>query len=257
MQVIEISMWQLFLCLILVMITGFCSIMLHLKLEKDLLIGTTRTFVQLFVMGYLLKFIFQINTYYLVLAFFTWMIFWAAHAVKGRTKERTIPLLFPTFMAMLVSCMLVTIIVTSLVVQVKPWYKPQYFIPIGGMIVGNSMNGIAVALERMLSEMRKQRDEIEMFLCIGANCQEATASIVASSIKAGMIPSINALMTVGLVTLPGMMTGQILAGVNPMTAVKYQIIVMLMLTTSTAISCIILIHVVRRICFTPAQQMKI
>jgi putative ABC transport system permease protein len=117
------------------------------------------------------------------------------------------------------------------------------------------MNAIAIALERMLSDLRKQREQIELAFCLGATYQEATDTLLRDSIKAGMIPSINALMAVGLVSLPGMMTGQILAGADPTTAIKYQIIVMLMLVASTAIGSIVVVHIVRRRCFTHAHQM--
>ena len=125
------------------------------------------------------------------------------------------------------------------------------------MIVGNSMNAVTIALERLFSDLRKQRAQIELALCLGATYQEATAAILRDVVKAGMIPSINALMTVGLVSLPGMMTGQILAGSDPMTAIKYQIIVMLMIVAATAIGSVFVVHVVRRRCFTTAHQLAI
>ena len=153
--------------------------------------------------------------------------------------------------------MLVTFVVTAVIVQVKPSYTPQYFIPLGGMIIGNAMNAATIALDRLFSDLRKGRAEIELAFCLGATYQEATQPILRDVIKAGMIPSINALMTVGLVSLPGMMTGQILAGSDPLTAIKYQIIVMLMIVASTAIGSVLIVHVVRRRCFTRAHQMVI
>ncbi len=144
-----------------------------------------------------------------------------------------------------------------MIVQVKPWYTPQYFIPLSGMIIGNSMNAITIALDRLFSDIRKQRDQVELALCLGATYQEATMSIFRDTIRAGMIPSINALMTVGLVSIPGMMTGQILAGSNPVIAIKYQIIVMLMLVASTAIGSMIVITVMRKRCFTKAHQLML
>ena len=129
------------------------------------------------------------------------------------------------------------------------------FIPLGGMIAGNSMNAITIALERTFADFRDGRDRIELALSLGATYQEATADMLRQAIKAGMIPSINALMTVGLVSLPGMMTGQILAGSNPVIAIEYQIVVMLMLVASTAIGSTTVVHVVRRLCFTRYSQL--
>jgi putative ABC transport system permease protein len=255
MTLIEITPIQLVLCLIFIAISSAGSFFLKLGLEKDLLWGTVRTFAQLFMMGYVLTFIFQLNNAILILLLFTFMIFWAAHAIRGRVKEEKVSFFIPTFVSMVTSYMLVTIIVTAVIVQVKPWYTPQYFIPLGGMIIGNAMNAVTIALDRLFADLRKQRAEIELAFCLGATYQEATQQILRDVIKAGMIPSINALMTVGLVSLPGMMTGQILAGSDPVTAIKYQIIVMLMIVASTAIGSVLVVHVVRRRCFTRSHQM--
>ena len=158
---------------------------------------------------------------------------------------------------MFFSYMVITFLVTAMIVQVKPWYTPQYFIPLGGMVIGNSMNAIAIALERLLSEIRKRRGEVELFLCLGATYAESTESIVRTSIKAGMIPSINSMMAVGVVFIPGMMTGQILAGVDPMISIKYQIVVMLMLVGSTSLGSILTVFIMRKLSFTPAHQLRI
>ncbi len=257
MSVIEISPFQLVLCLIFVLIAGTGSVVFKLRLERDLAWGTVRTFAQLFLVGYVLKFVFRLNDPYLILLLFLWMIFWAAQTIRGRIQEKEVRFFLPTFVSMAASYMVVAVLVTSTIVQVKPWYTPQYFIPLGGMIVGNSMNAITISLERLLSDIRKRRDEIELAFSLGATYQEATSDLLRDVIKAGMIPSINALMSVGLVSLPGMMTGQILAGSDPMTAIKYQILVMLMLVAATAIGTIIVVHVVRRRCFTKAHQMAI
>ena len=254
MTIIDISPLQLFLCVIFVAVAGTGSVIFKLDLERNLAWGTVRTFAQLFLVGYVLKFVFQISNPYLVLLIFVWMIFWAAHAVRGRLNERQVSIFIPTFVSMVASYTTVAYVVTAVVVQVDPWYTPQYFIPLGGMIAGNSMNAITISLERMLSDFRKERPRIELALSLGATYSEATAASLRDAIKAGMIPSINALMTVGLVSLPGMMTGQILSGTDPVVAVKYQIVVMLMLVASTAIGSVVVAHVVRRRCFTRASQ---
>ncbi|MCH8293352.1 iron export ABC transporter permease subunit FetB [Candidatus Poribacteria bacterium] len=257
MNVVEISPLQLVLCLGFVLIAGISSLVFRLGLEKDLAWGTVRTFAQLFLVGYVLQFIFDIKNPYLILLYYAWMIFWAAQTIRGRVKEKQVRIFAPTFISMVISYMIVAITVTAGILQIKPWYTPQYFIPLGGMIIGNSMNAISIALDRMFSDLRNRRDEIELAFCLGATYQEATSDILRDVIKAGMIPSINALMTVGLVSLPGMMTGQILAGQEPQSAIKYQIVVMLMLVASTAIGCTIIVQVVRRLCFTKAHQIAI
>ena len=257
MSLIEISPLQLALCTVFVVVAGTGSAVLRLGLEKDLAWGTVRTFAQLFLVGYVLRSVFQLSNPYLVLLIFVWMVFWAAHAIRGRVKERQVAIFAPTFISMVASYTMVTVVVTAFIIQVDPWYSPQYFIPLGGMIAGNSMNAITIALERMFTELRRERPRIELALALGGTYREATADILRDCIRAGMIPSINALMTVGLVSLPGILTGQILAGADPMTSIKYQIIVMLMLVASTAIGSIIVVHVVRRLCFSQAHQMVV
>jgi putative ABC transport system permease protein len=123
------------------------------------------------------------------------------------------------------------------------------------MVIGNSMNAIAIALERLLGELRKRRPEVEMMLCLGADYQEASHDMFRNAMRAGMIPSINAMMAVGVVFIPGMMTGQIIAGADPLLAIRYQIVVMVMLVGSTTIGSLIVLWLVRRLCFGAGQQL--
>ncbi|NDV21355.1 iron export ABC transporter permease subunit FetB [Desulfovibrio sp. JC022] len=250
---ISITWVQLLIALSLVSVSGFLSIYYKLKLEKDLAVGVVRSFVQLLTMGYLLKILFGLNSAVLVLALYLAMTFFSVHIIHGRVKEKNISYLMPTGLAVMFSYSLVTILVTKVVIGAQPWWDPQYFIPIGGMIAGNSMNSLALSLERFFSELKSRRDEVEMLLCLGADYKEATAEIFRDALRAGMIPAINSLMGVGLVFLPGMMTGQILAGADPEEAVRYQIVVMFMLVSSTALSSIIVLLLVRKRCFSSAM----
>jgi putative ABC transport system permease protein len=257
MTIIDISYGQLLLSLIFVLIAGIASMRMSLGLERDIFWGTVRTFAQLFLVGYILKYVFSLYNAYIVLFIFTGMILFAAITIKGRVRERSVPYFLPTFFSMFISYMIVTIIVTTLIISVKPWYQPQYFIPIGGMIIGNSMTAIAVTLERIFSDVRAKRSEVELYLSLGADHVEATSEITREAVKAGMIPSISSMMAVGIVFLPGMMTGQILAGVDPVISIKYQIVVMLMLVGSTAIGSIIIASISRNLCFNKAEQLKL
>ncbi len=256
-SVIEIGPLQLALCLGFVLLAGVTSIINKLGLGRDLLVGTIRTFAQLFLMGFVLKFVFQMHISWLVLLMFTGMVAAAVHIIRGRVTERSIPFILPTFISMLVSYTLVTAVVTGVIVGARPWWTPQYFIPLAGMIVGNSMTAISISLERLFSDLKSRRDEVEMKLALGADYREASQDILRKAIKAAMIPSINSLMAVGLVSLPGMMTGQILSGTDPLIAIRYQIVVMLMLVASTAIGAVVVTGLVRRRCFSAAQSLRI
>lgn len=253
--IVYIGFWQLAIGLAFILLAGLASLYHALRLEKDLLVGTIRTFLQLFALGYILIFIFKLDNAAVVLAVFGFMIFFAAWEIRSRIKEKQVTFFWPLFVSMVISYVIVAYMVTAVVVSVKPWWKPQYFIPLGGMVIGNSMNAIAIALERLLGELRKRRQEVEAMLCLGANYKEASKDILRTAMRAGMIPSINSMMAVGIVFIPGMMTGQILAGADPLQAVRYQIVVMVMLVGSTAIGSLLVVYLVRKRCFSKGESL--
>ncbi len=254
-DIVSIGLGQLFIGVVFIFAAGITSVVHALKLERDLLVGTIRTFVQLFLLGYILKFIFKLDSAVLVLTVFCFMIFFAAWEIRSRVKEKQVAFFWPLLISMVISYVIVSYLVTAVLVDVKPWWKPQYFIPLGGMVIGNSMNAIAIALERLLGELRKRRLEVEAMLCLGADYKEASQDIFRNAMRAGMIPSINSMMGVGVVFIPGMMTGQILAGADPLQAIRYQIIVMVMLVGSTAIGSLIVVYLVRRLCFGSGERL--
>jgi putative ABC transport system permease protein len=129
----------------------------------------------------------------------------------------------------------VTAVALLAVVQVRPWYLPQYAIPLLGMILGNTLNGISLGLDRFGEELVGKRDQVEALLALGATRWEAARASVGRAVRTGMIPTLNTMMVVGLVSLPGMMTGQLLAGADPMQAVMYQIVIMFLIASATAL----------------------
>lgn len=238
---IPITNIQLGFSVLLIIITGSISYFLRLGLEKSLLWGTLRTFVQLTLVGYVLVYVFNYNNVWLVLAMITLMTFIASRtAVKRSAHVPNYPHML-AFLSLLASTYLVGSIVTILIIAPSPWYSPRIAIPIFGMILGNSMNGIALSLDRLYSEARSRSGEIEALLTFGATPWEAIRPCVIEAIRAGMTPTINSLMVVGIVSLPGMMTGQILSGTDPHEAARYQIVVMLMIAAAVAIGCLILV----------------
>ena len=254
-DIVPISLGQLGLGLVFILAAGIASLHYSLGLEKELAVGTVRTFVQLFILGYILRYIFDLDQAWVVLLVFAVMILFAAWTIRGRIKEKRVAFFRPILVSMLISYMLVSYMVTGVVVGVEPWWKPQYFIPLGGMVIGNSMNAIAIAIERLISELKDKHLEVEMRLSLGADYQEASRVAVKNAMWAGMVPSINSMMAVGVVFIPGMMTGQILAGADPLLAIRYQIVVMVMLVGATAVGSLLVVLLVRRLCFGPAQQL--
>jgi putative ABC transport system permease protein len=257
MELVDIGYGELALCFLVVVAAGIASLKLHLGLEREIAWATLRMTAQLVLMGYLLRIIFGIGSAWLVLLVLGGMIFFAARIVTGRTAEKQVALFWPTFFTMLLSYMVITVFATAAIVRVDPWYAPQYVIPIGGMVVGNSMNAIALALERFFASLRQGRTRVELCLSLGATAEEASAFGVREAVRAAMIPTINSMFAIGLVFLPGMMTGQILAGADPLVAIRYQIMIMLLILGSTLLGSILILRIVGRLCFTRADQIRI
>lgn len=255
--IIDISWVNVAITTLLVIAAGLCSLYLKLKLESDIIVGTVRTFVQLFLLGYVLKYVFAFNNPLVIFLLFSFMIYFAASIISGRVKEKKVRYFLPVLASMFLSYMVINTFVMAVIIGVRPWYYPVYFIPVGGMIIGNSMNAIAVSMNIWFEDLKKDRDRIEMYLALGATPAESTAENFKGAIRAGMIPSINALMSVGVVSIPGMMSGQILAGTDPLIAVKYQIVIMLLLVGSTALSTVFALHLVRGRSFSGGRQLKV
>jgi putative ABC transport system permease protein len=254
-HIIEISAWQLLLALLFIVIAQVTSFVHHLGLNRDIAIGAARTFSQLFLMGYALTFVFQARNFWLTVAIFLVMVVSAVFIIKGRVREKQVAYIMPTFLTMISSYLVTALFVSRIIIGVDPWWEPRYFIPMAGMVIGNSMSALAIALERLFREMRQRKEIVEMKLCLGADYREASADIFRNAVNAGMIPSINAMMGVGLVFIPGMMSGQILAGADPLIAIRYQIVVMFMLVGSTAMSAISVMLFIRRRCFGSGEEL--
>ncbi len=253
--IIDISYGQLLLALVFILIAQATSFVWHLGLNRDIAIGAVRTVSQLFLMGYVLTFVFRAANPWLTIAIFLVMVVSAVFIVKGRVREHEVSYLLPTLLTMACCYFMTALFVARGVVGVMPWWDPRYFIPTAGMVIGNAMSAMAISLERLFSQLRQQRDLVEMKLSLGADYREASEDIFRKAVKAGMIPSINAMMGVGLVFLPGMMSGQILAGADPLVAIRYQIVVMFMLVGSTAMSSIIVMLIIRRRCFGKGEEL--
>lgn len=225
-----------------------------LGLAANLAIATIRTIVQLLVVGYLLEVVFAINNPWAVLAAIAVMVGTAAVVARNRISQK-IPMLLPIVGGAIVSSTALTLVyVNLLVLQPKPWFEPQSLIPLAGILLGNVMNAAAIAGERLVSTLNNSQLEIETHLSLGATPHQATASYQKEAIKAGIIPTLSTMMVVGIVTLPGIITGQILGGSNPLNAALYQILIMFMLAVSTLITTILVIQGVYRRFFNPVAQ---
>jgi putative ABC transport system permease protein len=255
-QVVPISDAQLAFSALLVLISGGVAAFFRLGLLKSLLWGTVRCVVQLSLIGYVLTWVFAVDRPELVMVIIAIMC-----AIAARTATRRTPNVpdFPmmiAFVSLAASTYLIMVIVSAVIIRAEPWYTARIVIPISGMILGNAVSGIALSIDRLYSEVRSRRDEVEALLCLGATRWEAVQDCVREAIRSGMTPVINSIMVVGLVSIPGMMTGQILGGADPAEAARYQIVVMLMIAAAAAFGSMLLVGLSFTRLFTPDEALK-
>lgn len=254
--VLDLSFWQLGLALLLVVVLVAISIRQSLGLERDLVIGTVRTVVQLYLIGLILAAVFAAARWYWVLLILAVMAAIATHAAVSRLAKPIPGVYWIATAALTISTAATLAYVIVIVVRPRPWWEPQYVIPIAGMILGNSMTSAALAGDRLQSDLAARRDEVEARLALGFSGREAVQPLVRAALRASMIPTVNGMMTVGLVQLPGMMTGQILAGSSPLVAIRYQIVVIFMLAVATAIGSLLFVRLAVGRYLTPAHQLR-
>lgn len=234
-DLIQLGPWDLALAAFLLMIPAIISIMLRLGMEKRLGIAAVRTVVQLALIGLVLEWIFALNRWYYVLPYLLFILAVAARAAVARSQHYFTGASWASFAMLILASSLTAFSITEVVIGVEPWYAPRYVIPLVGMLLGNALTGISLGLDKMLADLVQHKRAIEGRLALGVSLWRAILPWTRDAIRSGMIPIINAMTVVGLVSLPGMMTGQILAGVSPQDAISYQILIMFMIATCTAI----------------------
>ncbi|MGI4792362.1 MAG: ABC transporter permease [Janthinobacterium lividum] len=256
MTVQPISFLQIAIATLLVVFCGLISFAFRLRLEKQLAIASARTIIQLLLVGYVLKYVFVLKSLPLIIGLALLMVGFASRAATGRSAYSYRGIFAHSFLSLAVSGLLTTYIVTAAIIEVHPWYRPQYLVPLLGMILGNCLTSISITMDQLLSDVVLRRPEIEMELSHGASAWEAAHGPLQSAVRRGMVPTINSMLVVGIVSLPGMMTGQILAGSDPLQAVKYQIVVMFMLAASTALGCMLIVLLAYRQLFNSRHQLE-
>ena len=254
--ILEIGTGQLALTVILVLLVFVISAYEGLRIERDYFIGLIRTFVQLFLVGYILEEIFSLNRWYMVVLILAIMVGAACQAAVGRLKQNDLRLYLMMSMSLAIGAGITIFVVTEIILQIQPWYHPRYLIPLAGMILGNAMNGATIGAERYRSELILRRGEVEALLSLGFDSNKASATARRQAIVAALIPTLNSMMVVGVVSLPGMMTGQILAGTSPLIAVRYQIVVMIMISSAVTLSSFVMVHLHSRLMFTKDHQIR-
>jgi putative ABC transport system permease protein len=253
---IKLDLTNLVFALGMMVLATCLSAWQRLGLSGQLILAAGRTVVQLVVVGYFLDAVFALRNPWVVLAVLAVMLTVAAIVARNRISKK-IPLVLPVVWGSIFAGAALTLLYTNLlIVQPAPWYEPQYLIPLAGIVTGNAMNGAAIAGERLVSTINASQQEIETHLSLGATPQQAVEQYRKDAIKAGMIPTLNQMMVVGVVTLPGTITGQMLSGVSPSDAAAYQMLIMFMLAFTCLIATVLVTVGLCRQFFNQAAQLQ-
>jgi len=240
----------------LMLVSLLLSWRLRLGLGRDIVVSSVRMVVQLLLVGLILSWVFSLQNPWVVLGIGVVMTFLAAQAASGRPQHSYPQLFLDSFVSILVSSLLLTGLVLRGILDVRPWFLPQYLVPILGMVLGNSLTGVSLSIDRFTANLESGRAEIEGLLAVGATRREAAHSSMRDALRAGMIPTLNSMAVMGIVSLPGMMTGQILAGADPATAVRYQIVIMFVIAASTSLGCLLSLELAFRRLFDAQHRLR-
>ena len=221
----------------LVAIVIVVSTLMQLKLERRLLIGCVRTVVQLMVMGYVLGWIITVSDDrpLVVVAAVIFQIVMSCLTLRGLLDYRVPRWWLAAFLGVFPAYVVVMFLLVYAVIHPQPLWNARIVLTLGGMILGNTITAVALALNRFNSDINANRDLVLARLALGVTWRQAVIEERGAAAQAALLPMVTSLYTVGLVSLPGMMTGQIIAGADPVGAVKYQIIVMFMITAAVAV----------------------
>ncbi|MCP4295401.1 MAG: iron export ABC transporter permease subunit FetB [Proteobacteria bacterium] len=258
-MLIQLTVTKLWLAFSLIVLLMGSSYLLKLRLEKTIFISALRTVLQLSLIGIVLESLFSNVDLHWVILISLIMLSVAGREVMNRQTRKVKGAAGYWFgtSAMFVSSFTVTVFALAIIISPQPWYTPQYSIPLLGMILGNTMNGIAISLDRLTQSVWSQKQLIEQKLILGYPAKDAIQTQRNEAITSGLIPIINSMATAGLVSLPGMMTGQILAGNTPGDAVKYQIMIMFLIAFGTGMGVFVAVLLTSRHMFDSRDRLRL
>jgi len=256
---IALDYLDLVLAALLIVLNGGLSLWLGLGLERQLAVATLRMCVQLGLMGLVLKALFAIVSPWLTGTAALVMVLFAGYEIRSRQEIQLRGWWSYGLGAgsILFAGALVAVFALTGLVQPDPWYHPRYVIPLLGMILGNAMTGIAVGLNNLTDRMRRERTAIETMLALGETRSSAFHPAMRAAVRAGLIPIVNSMSAAGIVFLPGMMTGQILSGIDPVEAIKYQVLIMFLLGGGTGLGVVAAVQVAARLLSDTRHRLRL
>ncbi|KAF9130623.1 hypothetical protein BGW39_002853 [Mortierella sp. 14UC] len=254
---VELQWYHVAIASVLILVNGALSIALGLGLEKRLFISATRCVVQLTIMGTVLQTIFDAkNPIFVMLMALLLITLGTNEAVFNVSKRRHIYMFPSVLVSMGCSCLIIGTFGTRLAMGVDPLHSPKEFIPALGMLLGNTMTAISLGLDQCLSQLSENKERIELYLSMGATRWEACRPIAIEAMRRAMLPTINQMSIIGLISIPGMMTGQLIAGASVMNAVKSQIIIMYLISGAAAFGTLSSVMICLRVCFDSSDRLR-
>ena len=246
---------QLLFASVLMAVNIGLSIILRLGMAKKWIVASMRMTAQLLLVGFLLDWIFALNNPVWILIVGLFMTTISSITAVGSTNKRFAEIYLSSFVSVLGTGFFIMFFALKGILEIDPWYSPQYLFPLLGMVLGNIINGISLGLDRFMDSISVRRKEVEILLSLGATSWEAANELVRDALRTSLIPTINSMLVMGVVSLPGMMTGQILAGISPGEAVRYQIIVVFIIAAAAAFSSTVVIVLAFRALFSSNHQL--
>ncbi|GAB6173552.1 iron export ABC transporter permease subunit FetB [Paradesulfitobacterium aromaticivorans] len=256
-QTIDLTLWRLAAAYIFVLILMVIVKVKGIPREKEILIASVRMTVQLVLVGYLLAYVFaNSHPLYTIVIIAVMEVFAVFNIFKRVKRQVSLKLKRIIALSMIGGSLVSTLYFILVVVNIAPWYEPRYFIPIAGMLIGNAMTGISLGVSRLVDGMHSQKHLVETALMLGATPKMASRDIINNTYDAAIMPTINSMVGMGIVFLPGMMTGQILSGASPLLAIEYQIAIMLGIMGSVSLTVILLVQLGYKTFFNKYSQIS-
>jgi len=229
---------------VLIVLDAVLSLVLRLGLHRQLALAALRLVVQLALIGLVLRWVFAIASPLVTLAVVLVMMAIAGREVAARPEQRLGR--FGNYAvgatAVAVATFLTAILALTTAIRPQPWYDPRYAIPLAGIVLGSVLNGASLALDSLLGGVVRERSAIEAQLALGASFSQAMRGLIRGSVRRALLPIINQMSAAGVVTLPGIMTGQILAGMDPLEAAKYQILLIFLLAGGSGLAAVAVVY---------------
>lgn len=253
--VIEIELWRLAAAYLFVFFLIAVVKWKGIKREKLIILATIRMTIQLSLVGYVLSYIFERPNPFITLTVILCMIVFAVYTIYQQVEGINRKLKWIIVISMFTGPLAALFYFQLVVIHLQPWYDPRYFITIGGMIIGGAMTGMTLAIKRLVEGMKTERRYVEAALMLGATPEKSMKPIVNSAFDSAILPTVNSMLGMGIIFLPGMMTGQILSGTSPLLSIQYQIVILLGILGGVSISTFLFLQLAKKAFFNENKQL--